>query len=660
MPERREQHLLLGHIEDDLNEIEQRDVARLLKQDPKLAMMVEGIEADKELLESLPDPPPPSWLMDEVDRHLERAMLVDVAPFESQNVAQRQRHILHRIMVGGSIAAMVGIVASIIYFSVSDMDAGSTIASLLKSNQKENKSKVASSSDVQSDAASDTSSVEVATAAPMASGQDNTLGDADVMVDANSKSADVTAGNAAPAATTLDSAPVAETTVDSTVAEKTKAPAADPSPVLTLTTPAVVSTDTPPNALSSTGLTSATSPGPMPSLVAGAEQAAAEAAPELFARHTVVDANLLTPDTQSKRFQSAISDVLSSVVNQTDKDAEAIAAPETIVPPSASPLAAQLADQIAELQAKLQTQQRLDNHIQAISQDPTRAKDFELRIVSPDLIAVRTLLTQVAKAASGDDSATPLVSPSATPSRFMDVHLPAGSLAGVIGELKSHQAVEDIELVEREVFALGQLPGRAKAMPSQETQDDAKPVGPWPSMAPDYSLILLGQLPTEANGLPSPSQAAANDLIELAVMIVKPISTEPPEAPPEASPETPSGQSQKSTRTVENAKITPPLLPTRAPVLKLRSAPAPVLAPNTNDPPAEGADGNTPDASSPSPPVSPTPVPTPAPTPRLDLKNRSLIDSSPFEKIPTPAPTPAPAPDSESTPDSPPQSTPDQ
>jgi len=113
-----DENLLLAYVEGDITDEQLARVRQWTADDPKLAALLRQMASDRASLAAMPDPPTPDWLMDEVDRQLERSMLVDVGPREFADTAIAQRHVMRRIVLGTALAAMLLIVAAVVISSL--------------------------------------------------------------------------------------------------------------------------------------------------------------------------------------------------------------------------------------------------------------------------------------------------------------------------------------------------------------------------------------------------------------------------------------------------------------------------------------------------------------------------------------------------------------
>ncbi len=118
MDKRYDEELLLGYIEGDLSPEDQRLIDQQAAEDPRLRHLLQAMRDDRQTLRNLPEPEPPGWLLDEVDRTLERSMLLGEGEAERQAVEQRQRTVLHRIMWTSSIAALFLVAVTVVVVSV--------------------------------------------------------------------------------------------------------------------------------------------------------------------------------------------------------------------------------------------------------------------------------------------------------------------------------------------------------------------------------------------------------------------------------------------------------------------------------------------------------------------------------------------------------------
>ncbi len=113
-----DENLLLGYVEDELGEADRRRVERWLADDPRLRSLVEGMAADRRRLRESPEPPAPAWIMEEVDRRLERSMLLETPPGEQGQRDVHQRFVFNRVAAYSALAALVLGALTIVLWSV--------------------------------------------------------------------------------------------------------------------------------------------------------------------------------------------------------------------------------------------------------------------------------------------------------------------------------------------------------------------------------------------------------------------------------------------------------------------------------------------------------------------------------------------------------------
>lgn len=111
--------LLLAAVEGELTAAQRKQVEQLITEDSRVGNLLEAMRADRQALRAVPDPAAPHWLMDEIDRQLERDMLVGAGAVDSHVDAVRDAHVFRRLMVYGAVAAMLAIVATVILSSLS-------------------------------------------------------------------------------------------------------------------------------------------------------------------------------------------------------------------------------------------------------------------------------------------------------------------------------------------------------------------------------------------------------------------------------------------------------------------------------------------------------------------------------------------------------------
>lgn len=118
MIERYDEQLLLDYVEGELDTRAAQKVEALLNEDAQLRDLLAGMKQDRDAIREVSDPRPPEWVMDEVDRHIERAMLVEQSDEEVEAGQVQQKYILRRIMFGSGVAAMVALLAGVVIWSL--------------------------------------------------------------------------------------------------------------------------------------------------------------------------------------------------------------------------------------------------------------------------------------------------------------------------------------------------------------------------------------------------------------------------------------------------------------------------------------------------------------------------------------------------------------
>ena len=123
-----DESLLLAYIEEELGQEQRAQVERWMAEDVHLGRVMRAMMADRHLLQDMDDPMPPEWVMEEVDRQIERVMLVEPAPRDAQAVVIRQRVALRRILLGGAVAAMLAVVGGVVVSSLMNVDHDAEVA----------------------------------------------------------------------------------------------------------------------------------------------------------------------------------------------------------------------------------------------------------------------------------------------------------------------------------------------------------------------------------------------------------------------------------------------------------------------------------------------------------------------------------------------------
>ncbi|MHB1155294.1 MAG: anti-sigma factor family protein [Phycisphaerales bacterium] len=117
-----DENLLLGYVEGDLTDAERAKVEQWIAGDPRLEGLLRGLIADRQALRDLPHPEAPAWVLDDVDRRLERSMLLQAGAGDHEQVIVRQRHAARRWSIGLSMAATVLLAAGVVIWSITGMD----------------------------------------------------------------------------------------------------------------------------------------------------------------------------------------------------------------------------------------------------------------------------------------------------------------------------------------------------------------------------------------------------------------------------------------------------------------------------------------------------------------------------------------------------------
>jgi len=115
-------NLLLGYVEGELSAKDAARVEQWIERDPRLGRLLADMAADRDRLQQLPTPDPPAWLLDDVDRVLERSMLLETDTREVHATTMRQRYMLRQWLTIGAVAAMVLIAAWVVIDSLVGID----------------------------------------------------------------------------------------------------------------------------------------------------------------------------------------------------------------------------------------------------------------------------------------------------------------------------------------------------------------------------------------------------------------------------------------------------------------------------------------------------------------------------------------------------------
>ena len=117
-----DENLLLGFVEGELNAAEHAKVAAWAQRDPRLAQLLTKMQEDRHVLMHSPDPHAPSWIMDEVDRQIERGMLID-EPVEAGGASPSRWMRIGPATISVAIAAVVAIVGGVVIWSLMSVSA---------------------------------------------------------------------------------------------------------------------------------------------------------------------------------------------------------------------------------------------------------------------------------------------------------------------------------------------------------------------------------------------------------------------------------------------------------------------------------------------------------------------------------------------------------
>jgi len=113
-----DESMLLGYVEDELSADQRVKVEQWMADDPRLAALLRGMADDRAAMRELPEPTPPDWVIDDVDRGLERTMLLDSPVTEINGDDPEQRHTVRRVAFGLVAAASVLLAAGVVIWSV--------------------------------------------------------------------------------------------------------------------------------------------------------------------------------------------------------------------------------------------------------------------------------------------------------------------------------------------------------------------------------------------------------------------------------------------------------------------------------------------------------------------------------------------------------------
>lgn len=118
MPNEYDELLLLGYVEGDLTDAQRARVEQWISQDPRLGSLLAKLAADRDAVRAVPEPDTPAGLMDDVDRVLERSMLLQSAPAEQQERVDEKRFAMRRTIAIVVAAAMLLVVTAVVIQSI--------------------------------------------------------------------------------------------------------------------------------------------------------------------------------------------------------------------------------------------------------------------------------------------------------------------------------------------------------------------------------------------------------------------------------------------------------------------------------------------------------------------------------------------------------------
>ena len=119
MADRYDQDMMLGYLEGDLSPARRALFERQLRDDPRLAALVEQMQQDRQLLRELEPQPAPDDLMDAANERIARQMLLEPPP--SGRVGPGPFR-LGRVMRWSALAALVVLSAGVVWLTIRDND----------------------------------------------------------------------------------------------------------------------------------------------------------------------------------------------------------------------------------------------------------------------------------------------------------------------------------------------------------------------------------------------------------------------------------------------------------------------------------------------------------------------------------------------------------
>ena len=448
--EQYDENLLLGYVEGELTADETARVEAWAAEDTRLAGLLASMQADRKALAAMPDPPTPEWLMDEVDRQLERAMLVDMGPQQFADTSIAQRHIMRRIVLGTAVAAMLMVVAGVVISSLTGVSESPHFAMNGEPKPTE--------TDVTMTDAEDAAAPAVAETAPTEQPAEPAV-------------AMTEPGKAAESAEPVE--PVKGSTPEPTVPNA----------------PMIAKGD------NTAGGSSEAEP-------VKPDAETAEPAPAVAAKSDVAEPSPKPADTDKPMTEPATPGPGQMLAGSgAPRHADLLPQPPEAPKPSKAP--AKGGDAKAAPEARLPADDALYNARQ-IRLQPDLAQQMELLVVAgdPDKVVqqVTAFMSGAAKGDAPKQSLTKtdlqqavsqiLKQAEPTPSQRYVLKVDTEQLPRLIAELQAASGNAQVQLRKRNLLAVGNVPDKAPLKP-EVTLTPA----PWPTLAPDYRAILQQQIP---------------------------------------------------------------------------------------------------------------------------------------------------------------------
>lgn len=470
--EQYDENLLLGYVEGELTAEDAARVEAWAADDARLAGLLASMRADRAALSNLPDPPTPEWLMDEVDRQLERAMLVDVGPRQFAETAIAQRHIMRRIVLGTAVAAMLMVVVGVVISSLTGVGGSPDFA--MNGEPRTPESDPAAIAPAVTDPAA---TAKATAPAPVETETPPAVAVTEPAKPDTTPTTPTKAGETEPAK--------ANTQVVAKAPDSSAAPGGDLVPVMPNPKAADTAPAEPPVAAKT---------GPEESAVAKSSDPAAPSGP-----------SMLTP--------AGPAQVLADSGAPRHADLLPLPPLKHAEAPNAAP------------EARLPADDALYNARQ-IRLQPDLARQMELRIVAQDPEQVVQQITafvnrtpeteapatgSITKADLQQAVAQILQQADSTPSQQYQLHVNPEQLPTLIAELQAAPGKAQVQLRPRNLLAVGKVPDKAPPK-----SDVSLTPAPWPTLAPDYRAILQQQIPQ-----PPRKDQPATGLVDLPLIIQK-------------------------------------------------------------------------------------------------------------------------------------------